>query len=132
MKKRRSFFDNEELINLTPLLDVLFVVLVMFILITPMVNMDSISLTKVESKKKENASQNQDILKILVNSDNQITMNGVKVNYSEFKTLISQVKNKEKAQLFCDQKARFGVYQKIKSLMQEADFKELQVVIEHE
>lgn len=132
MKKRRSFHEQEELINLTPLLDVLFVVLVMFILITPLINTDNIDLTKVEMQKNDSSMQDQDNLKILVHRDNTIAINNKKVTYSELKLIANKIRNHNQVQLFCDQKANFGTYQRIKSMMQEAGFKELQVVIDHE
>ena len=52
MKKYRpnTFPDENELINLTPLLDVLFVILILFILIAPMMNLEEIKLTESSSK----------------------------------------------------------------------------------
>ncbi len=104
----------------------------MFILITPLINTDNIELTKVESQKIDSSKQDQEHLKILVHCDNSIVINGKKVSYNELKLIAKKIYNRDQVQLFCDQRASFGTYQRIKSMIQEAGFKELQVVIDHE
>jgi biopolymer transport protein ExbD len=132
MRRRRSFKNDGELVNLTPLLDVLFVVLVMFIIITPLIQTDNIALSKVEKNSTSAESKEFEGLKILVDQNNVIKVNGNQLSYDELKRLALKLSHQKKLQLYCDKNASFGNFQKIKMMMQEAGFNELQVVVEHE
>ncbi len=61
MKRRVLFRENSdeaELINLTPLLDVLFLILVFFILIAPLLDFDRLQLAASSDNKQELSALN--------------------------------------------------------------------------
>src|SRR5689334_4860915 len=77
--RRRTFplFEenpsDEPLINLTPLIDVVFVVLISFMLIAPLLEIDSIDLApSSQSSKKETVSIQNSPLTVYIRSDNSI------------------------------------------------------------
>ena len=132
MTRRRSHKNETDLINLTPLLDVLFVVLVMFILITPLIQTDNIELTKAPKECSQAGSKEHQGLKILVDNNNDIWVQKKKLTYRELQLIASKLTHHKTLQLYCDKRASFGTFQRIKMMMQEAGFSELQVVLEHE
>ncbi|MDN3505510.1 MAG: biopolymer transporter ExbD [Rhabdochlamydiaceae bacterium] len=125
--------DNEgELINLTPLLDVLFVVLILFMLAAPLLQIDKISLSKGSIEKEEFSDHGVNTLKIQVTHDNVIEIQNkkipVKLLQATFIALHQQFPNITPT-LFCDKGASFGTYQIIKNSLEEAGFREMEVIL---
>ncbi|NDD58608.1 MAG: biopolymer transporter ExbD [Chlamydiae bacterium] len=140
MKKRRSFSKDasnheEATPNLTPLIDVVFVVLIMFIIIAPMLEIDKIKLADAP-KKEEKLSQSvqeSSPISIYVKDDNSIWLNSVKVQPAQLIPLLKEAKKKypEKIpQLFQDKKAHFGTYQTVKNAVEQTGFDELDVILQ--
>ena len=125
--------EGEELINLTPLIDVLFVVLIMFILIAPILDLDRIQLADKGAKSDEISTvSNNRPLKIFVHDDQTIwlgkhllTLDALAATLIELKKVHPQ----EIPELYCDEKASFGIYQKIKNAVEDAGFEELDVIL---
>ncbi|NRA90477.1 MAG: biopolymer transporter ExbD [Simkaniaceae bacterium] len=138
MGKRGRFlhpFDEEqdEEVNLTPLIDVVFVVLIMFILVAPLIEIDKILLAPAGTKKADMISYNQnDSIKIHVYSDNTVWLNGISVSVDE---LASELKNlhpktpKIPLQVFHDKNAYFGTYQSVKNAAELAGFESIDVIL---
>ena len=124
--------DDGELINLTPLLDVLFVVLILFMLAAPLLQLDKISLAQATIEKEEFADHGMQTLKIQVSNNNLIEIQNkkipVKLLKSTFIALHQQFPNITPT-LFCDKKASFGTYQIIKNSLEEAGFREMEVIL---
>ena len=122
--------DVSEMINLTPLLDVLFVVLILFILIAPMLEIDKIQLA--EGSEKRSTLQNDRELKVVVDGANRVTINGKEI---PIKLLPLEAKNfYEKSPtltpaLYQDKTATFGTYQAVKNAFELAGFEQLDVVL---
>lgn len=135
MRKRfRSTLDQEPIeeptVNLTPLIDVVFVVLITFILIAPVLDVDSVNLAvggTVEKKELESSA-----ITISVRADNSIWYQGSRVSLSELKKLLEfEKKRKPNAipQLLHDEKAEFGTYQMLKNTIEGVGFEEMDVVL---
>ncbi len=122
-------------INLTPLLDVVFVVLIMFILITPMLELDRVELATSSKDKTKEAKVVQENHRIMihVHADNSIWISSRKVSLEDL-ALFLQKTNKDYPgqipQLFQDKKAYFGTYQSIKNLVESCGFEELDVILQ--
>ncbi len=138
MKNRRSISnrlqndEEESLLNLTPLIDVVFVVLIIFILIAPMLDIDKIQLA-ASSTKKEKTTPEASPITIQVKEDNSIWIQKKKVSYEELFQILVQEKKKHPnriPQLFQDKKAQFGTYQTIKNSVENAGFEELDVILQ--
>ncbi|MEN9343782.1 MAG: hypothetical protein RLZZ453_569 [Chlamydiota bacterium] len=136
MRKRRGkeLEVEEPHINLMPLIDVVFVVLVMFVIVAPILELDRIELAQGTSGFKETTNvQENSPISILVDSHDALFFNKKAVSLQELKRLLIQAKGKhprEIPQLFHDKKAHFGTYQSVKNAIEEAGFEQLDIVLE--
>lgn len=134
MRKRLSLVNEEnELINLTPLLDVLFVVLILFILIAPMMNIDKINLTQSSSKTLETSSMNEkNTLPIMLSKSGQIFVANKLASVKTLKAVLYKIHETNKSikpRLFVDANAPFGKYTEIKDLIEETGFSCLEIAL---
>lgn len=134
MRRRTAITTIEEpTINLTPLIDVVFVILIMFIMIAPLVEMDKVELAQGSQTSKEMTnSQTSSPIVIHVQKDNQIYLNQQRILISELTGLLQQKKLQYPSavpQLFHDRTAHFGVYQSVKNAAEEAGFLQLDIVL---
>lgn len=139
MRQRRTFKQSlesdEGLINLTPLIDVVFVVLIMFIIVAPMLEIDRIELAKsVEKNTKEMAViQESSPITLRVRADNTLWLNSKQITEEELLTLLKMARQQNPnriPQLFHDKKAFFGTYQTVKNCLESAGFEQLDIILE--
>lgn len=138
MRKRVHLFLNDEeseeaLINLTPLIDVVFVVLISFMLIAPILSTDSVQLTKGSSTSAATnpVSQDQKIL-ISIRSNNEIRFKEKQVSLPELKTLLLiEKKNKSQMipQVIPDAHSHFETYQQVKIILEECGFEQMEILL---
>ncbi len=134
MKKRNfdSHFE-EATINLTPLIDVVFVVLIIFIIIAPMLELDRVELAQAAPiENKQAAGTENATLVIHVHHDNTIWFNRRSVTPEQLTSLLKEVKKREPhriPQLFQDKRACFGTYQSVKNAVEVAGFEQLDVIL---
>lgn len=139
MRKNRypsSLTHQEEAsINLTPLIDVVFVVLIIFILIAPMLELDRVQLAMSAQKEEGDTAyvrENSPIM-IHVHADNSIWMNNRSVQPKELFSLLKDAHKKypqKIPQLFHDRKAYFESYQTVKNAIERAGFEQLDVILQ--
>jgi biopolymer transport protein ExbD len=87
---RRSHGTMNEL-NITPLLDLVFVLLVIFIITTPQM-MNNLEMTLPSGKPPPPSKEKPKINKIAVEADGQITFNELKVTSEELKANLKALK----------------------------------------
>ena len=127
--------SEETHINLTPLIDVVFVVLIMFIIIAPMLELDRVQLAssaQKESKEMAVVQENSPVA-IHVRENNSILMNNRIVTEKELLQLLKEAKRaypKKIPQLFHDKKAHFGTYQTVKNAVEIAGFEQLDIILQ--
>lgn len=121
---------DEPLLNLTPLIDVVFVVLITFMLIAPILDVDSVDLaTSIGEEKQEVATGS---IAISVHADNSIWFRGKRVALKELETILIQEKKlhpKTAPQLMHDKQASFGTYQTLKNLLESIGFEQMDVIL---
>jgi biopolymer transport protein ExbD len=126
--------EEEAQINLTPLIDVVFVVLIMFILIAPILQCDQIQLAKASPLQQvKKLPQEANALAIHVRADNTIWVGGKKLTEKELIPFFIKERNKglkKSPQLFHDKKAYFGTYQNVKNALEAAGFEEMDLILE--
>lgn len=137
--RRRSIQSNEEeppeepLVNLTPLIDVVFVVLISFMLLAPMLDLDSIQLAPGGDASKKEALQIQEShLSISIRADNSIWFQGRRTNLKELEkalTLERKRRPNEIPQLIPDASSHFQTYQEVKNLLESCGFAQLDVIL---
>lgn len=129
---RNSQVLPEAEINLTPLLDVVFVVLIIFIIIAPMLEIDRIELANAAPAKQSTTSPQSSSIAIHVREDNSIWFENRKVNAQELTHILEQIRktgNQRVPQLFQDKRAAFGTYQTVKNAVEVAGFEQLDVIL---
>ena len=127
--------EEETAPNLTPLIDVVFVVLIMFIIVAPMLQIDKIKLADAPKREEKNAIavQESSPITIQVKQDNSIWLNSVNISQSELLPLLKKAREKtplKTPQLLQDKKASFGTYQEVKNAVELSGFQELDVVLQ--
>ena len=140
MKKRKRFsvsahegISDEGFINLTPLIDVVFVVLIAFILIAPLLEVDHVHLAPA-TVSSENHMTGKRPLMIYVKEDNSIWFGQRLVTEKELLTLLKEKKKNypyEVPQIFHDQQATFGTYQAVKGCVEDAGYQQMDVILKH-
>ena len=125
---------EEPTVNLTPLIDVVFVILIMFIVIAPLMELDHVELAEGPAVplRGSQSVQEQSPIIIHVSADNTIKFNNQSVTLSQLTDLLKQAKIRYPAvspQIFHDRRAHFGTYQAVKNSVEEAGFQQLDIIL---
>jgi biopolymer transport protein ExbD len=125
--------QEEVLLNLTPLIDVIFVILVMFMLVAPMLNLDEVSLANARAESSLSSSQaDKNPVRIYVKQDNSIALNDRKISFEELQKSLPKLKALHPDAIpivFHDKRAQFGTYQNLKNEIESAGFEQMQIVL---
>lgn len=125
---------EEPMINLTPLIDVVFVILIMFILIAPLLEMDSIKLADAPATPSDHmiSVQERSPISIHVRQNNTILFNQQEVALIDLTDKLREAKQKyptARPQLFHDKQAHFGTYQAVKNATEAAGFEQMDIIL---
>lgn len=137
---RQSFSSVKKIatgdpeMNLTPLIDVVFVVLIIFILIAPILDKDIVELADAAATEKEvdPSVKDKSLISIRVHGDNTIYLNRQRVTTEQLSKLLILEKKKypqTTPQVFHDKRAAFGTYQCVKNACEEAGFEQMDIVL---
>lgn len=127
-----SSLPDEE-VNLTPLIDVVFILLITFILVAPLFEIDKIELAQGSAKVQREAAKESRSLMIEVKSDDTVLFNKKPVSIETLSMRLIEEKKRTPGaipQLFQDKKAHFGTYQQVKNAVEGAGFTELDVLLQ--
>ncbi|MGZ3632947.1 MAG: ExbD/TolR family protein [Parachlamydiaceae bacterium] len=125
---------SEPPINLTPLIDVVFVILIIFIVIAPLLELDSIALADA-GRAGEKACLSVEAcspISIEVRADNSVWLNGRQATLATIEQQLKEAKRQfpnAEPQLFHDKRALFGTYQSIKNAAEMAGFKKIDIIL---
>jgi biopolymer transport protein ExbD len=134
---RKRFLDEiaeeTDLINLTPLIDVLFTVLVLFIVISPFLDIESIQLAQkgVEATGQREKRK----IRIFVQKTGQIKINDTPVTLKQLPGVLDELKKsfrEEIPELYQDKNSSFGTYLNVKHALEQAGFEEMDLVVQPE
>ncbi len=129
-----SYQKEGELINLTPLIDVVFVILILFILVAPLFEFEKIDLPRGSFIKKNEASliNKKKAITIHLFSNNTISINQCIVKEKDLIQVLKKLKGTTPyatVQLFADKAALFGTYQLVKNSLADAGFEEMDLIL---
>lgn len=127
------FGDASSLIDLTPLIDVVFVVLIMFIVVAPLLELDSIQLASGLKEKSVSAIREDAIDTIRVYADNSIGYCGKKISIEQLRGVLQSLYSKNPhatPQVIHDKRAQFGTYQEVKNAVEQAGFMQMDIVLQ--
>jgi biopolymer transport protein ExbD len=131
---RKMRYIEEPAVNLTPLIDVVFVILIMFILVAPLLELDRVELAQasVRPASGEVSVQESGPIAIHVEKDNTIIFNHRPVSAAQLETLLKQAKKEypeARPQVFHDYRGHFGVYQTIKNAAEMAGYEQIDIIL---
>jgi len=132
-RAKRRYDTEEPTINLTPLIDVVFSILIMFIAVAPLLELNDVQLA--EGSDEAAPLRESGPISIHVRQDNTILLNQKVVTLAQLPDRLKLAKKQhpfEKPQIFHDKRAPFGTYQSIKNATEQAGFKQLDVVLSPE
>jgi biopolymer transport protein ExbD len=125
---------DEPLINLTPLIDVVFVVLITFMIIAPVLDTDRVQLAPGLSHAKERISTKpSEPLTIIVHADNTIWVSQRKITLQDLGKWLQKEKKlhpRSIPKLIHDSRAHFGTYQTVKNTVESCGFEEMDVILQ--
>lgn len=125
---------DEPTINLTSLIDIVFVILIMFILVAPMLELDRVELADAPKKKSQDSIdiKEQSAITLHVRQDNSVLLNNRMIPLEDLPMALLRVKQEcpsAKPQVFHDKRATFGTYQAVKNAMEAAGFEEMDIIL---
>jgi biopolymer transport protein ExbD len=135
MRRKQSLAEAE--INLTPLIDVCFVILIMFIVVAPLLEMERVELASGPPLDQQStvAAQERNCVMIHVDGDDTVSVNKQRVPLAQLKEALVFSKQKNPSatpQLFHDRNAKFGTYQAVKNAVEGAGFTAMDVILKPE
>ncbi|ADZ18614.1 MULTISPECIES: ExbD/TolR family protein [Chlamydia] len=132
--KRIIVEDTEEdpNVNLTPLIDIVFVILMAFMIAMPLIRIDSIALAPGTQNHKVLAKEDALSTTIKVLADHTITLNDQALSLGELKTQLALLHQQHPNQvplLLQDGDTPFRLYQEVKTTIESAGFHELHIAL---
>lgn len=124
--------EEQPTINLTPLVDVVFVVLIMFIVIAPLLEIDRVELPSAPALPEAVSFQESSSLQIVVKKDNTVWIDQVQIPLPHLpERLKTWRRTHEEAtpQVLQDKHSSFGTYQEVKNALEWAGFETMDVVV---
>ena len=133
-KQSDSRAIEEPTVNLTPLIDVVFVILIMFIVVAPLLELERVELadTSFPENDKSISVQEMSPIAIYVRQDNTILVDGHPIALTQLTDYLKKAKQKYpniRPQVFHDKKAHFGTYQSVKNAAEAAGFQQLDIIL---
>ena len=125
--------DTPE-VNLTPLIDVVFVILIAFIVLAPLLELDRVTLANASLNPPDGMISVQEAspITIYVRENNAIVVKGQEVTAAQLTKYLKEAKQhhpKARPQIFHDKKAYFGTYQAVKNAAEEAGFQQMDIIL---
>lgn len=131
MARKSSPIEQPE-VNLTPLIDVVFVILIGFILIAPLLEIDKIELANAPTSATPEPVHASSPISLHVRQDNRVYLDGKEVQVPELIPLLKAAKKafpNTTPQLLHDKKAYFGTYQEVKNALEAAGFDQVDIIL---
>jgi biopolymer transport protein ExbD len=132
--RRKTRHLAEAEINLTPLIDVCFTILIMFIVVAPLLEMERVDLANGPPLDQQSALavQEKSPVTIHVYGDDTVAVNQQPIPLAQLEQTLSEAKQQNptaKPQVFHDRNAKFGTYQAVKNAVEGAGFSEMDVIL---
>lgn len=122
---------EEPTINLTPLIDVVFVVLISFMLLAPLLDIESIHLAE-SSPIAEKEKNPEHPFAISIRKDGSLWLRGQKIELGMLPNLLLVEKRRHPRlvpQVAPDKESPFGVYQEVKNTLEAAGCEEMELLL---
>lgn len=120
--------EGEPQINLTPLIDVVFVILIGFMLLAPLLHKETVDLAEGGKESVQRAS-----FTITLKKDRSIWVQGKEVSLERLSFLAKNFREKNPTllpQIVPDTQAPFGLYQDVKNALEASGFSQVDVILQ--
>ncbi|WP_213318879.1 ExbD/TolR family protein [Chlamydiifrater volucris] len=124
--------EDEPSVNLTPLIDVVFVILMTFMVSVPFIRLDSVTLCPSLTKNTSSPEQKSPEIVLRVFANNTVTVNDQEIDLSSLSAKLKALKQQFPSAiplLLHDEKASFGTYRRVKDQVETVGFKDLHVAL---
>lgn len=129
-----GIFENENVsVDLTPLIDIVFVILMAFMIAVPLLRLESISLASATKEQPALGKEQQTAIIIKVFADLSIQLNDQPVSLQNLQAQLAVLHQKYPHTiplLLQDGDTPFRHYQRIKSTIESAGFRELHIALQ--
>lgn len=138
MRRRSSGLRqaDEPEVNLTPLIDIVFVILIVFIVIAPLLQVEQVQLAAaLSSSQSVHSAQASSMISVYVKQDNTVWLGEERMEEADFLPRLVRARQEQPQaipQLVQDRRSHFGTYQQVKNAMERAGFSELELVLQPE
>lgn len=134
LARRRTVETQEPTINITPLIDVVFVVLIAFIMVAPLLDRDQVQLSSGDNTPSHIPLSMKEAspIQIHVRADNSVLFSGTVTSLEELPQKLFMARRQfpqARPQVFHDKRAQFGTYQSLKNCLERAGFDEMDIVL---
>lgn len=133
MRRKKTQYLEEPNINITPLIDVVFVVLIMFIIIAPILEKDRIQLSQNGTSNKNSKIEKTSSLSIHVNAKNELFLNKKPIAIHLLEPSLKKLKQslpETIPQVYYDKKAYFEFFEPIKCALENAGYSDMDLILE--
>lgn len=132
--RRRVQEAEAPAVNLTPLIDVVFSILIMFIVVAPLLELDQVELAdgNVHASDGGQEVHEKGPICLHVREDNTVWLNAQCVPLPQLAAALQREKQlhpEARPQLFHDKRAHFGTYQSVKNALETAGFEQMDVIL---
>jgi len=133
MKSRfKKDIGEEPVINITPLIDVVFVILIAFIIIAPLLQKEDVELAKAGHVATQVVAAAPTDLQIRVSRNDSIFIQGKEIPKEKISSILKTLRSRfpgKSPQVFFDKKSSFGTYHFLKDVLETSGFQEMEVVL---
>ncbi len=134
MRRRFRIPHSEPTINLTPLIDVVFVILIVFLVAAPLLELEQISIAQAAPHSAETIKsvQAKSAITVYVRQDDTVWFEDQRRELATLGTILAEARQRYPntvPQLIQDQKSHFGVYQSVKNAFEVAGFGEVELIL---
>ncbi len=134
MRRRYRIPYSEPVINLTPLIDVVFVILIVFLVAAPLLELEQIEIAAAPPHQTgaSTSVQTSSPVTVYVRQDDSIWFEGQQHQAPELRAVLQEAHVRYPAvvpQLVQDRRSQFGTYQQVKNAFEGAGYHELELIL---
>ena len=132
-RKRKNLLKTDDIfINITPLIDVILVILVVFMLVAPMVNKEQIELAQGGKEPIKALETDNSTLTLYVKEGDHLFIKDRPISIEQLTPVLSALRphfSSDVLRLFYDRRASFGTYQLIKEKASRIGYTQIELIL---
>jgi biopolymer transport protein ExbD len=134
VRRRQSTPHTEPTINLTPLIDVVFVILIVFLVAAPLLELEQVALAQAppQSSGKTHSPQAKSAVTVYVKQDDTVWFQDKQRDMKELELALREAKQAHPEaipHLVEDKRSQFGTYQAVKNAFEAAGYHEIELIL---